>query len=264
MIETFHPFGGFPWDIREQIWKCAIRPTPHGAHFFSIAGNPKDYRTADEITDAFVFSDAYHPSLIMSAPASMTRRVDDDGFKGTEQVPASWFVNNTSTYISDSGLWTACKESRWVIQKHFRLQEWGETRSTVGDFKKMPELVHFRDQDSKDYYSTVFPYQDLFIFQANDWNLDWAGMKTDIMGLRNADYSGLKNIAIEFNQEWGIQTNRFGPESVKVLLPLAFMAKDPDNERGIKNFWLIGYRIKRRAHVPTEEEAALPAPKVFY
>lgn len=35
-------------------------------------------------------------------------------------APISWTLNNPSTYLIDSGLWTACKESLLVIEKEFQ------------------------------------------------------------------------------------------------------------------------------------------------
>ncbi|KAM0562731.1 hypothetical protein ACHAPJ_001569 [Fusarium lateritium] len=259
MAQTFHRFADFPWDIRELIWKFAISP------------NSQYHRTADEMNDAFILARARRPSLFMSAPAKMTRAVENDGVMGTEQVPASWFVNNTSTYLSDSGLWTACKESRHVVQRHFRLQEWNkiqdkncDSHSTSRDLEEMPHLVHFRDKDSKGYYSTILPHQDLFAFQAVNWDLGWQDMEFDVRGSNRWHDQGIKNIAIEFDQEWGARMYRLGMDSIRFWPSLSYMAANAKTEGNIDTFWLIHYCIKRRAHVPTKKQANFLPPRVFY
>lgn len=40
----------------------------------------------------------------------------------------SWTVNNPSVYLTDYGLRTACKESRFVIERVFQSQQWLEVR----------------------------------------------------------------------------------------------------------------------------------------
>jgi hypothetical protein len=37
----------------------------------------------------------------------------------------SWIKGNESTYLIDSGLWSACRESRAMIERRFKVAEWG-------------------------------------------------------------------------------------------------------------------------------------------
>ncbi|KAK3938470.1 hypothetical protein QBC46DRAFT_390180 [Diplogelasinospora grovesii] len=39
---------------------------------------------------------------------------------------------------------------------------------------------------------------------------------------------------------------------------------DGASQTKLTRFWFIDYRLKRKPHVPTKEQAEEPAPKVFY
>ncbi|OBR09164.1 hypothetical protein CH63R_07929 [Colletotrichum higginsianum IMI 349063] len=89
MDETFHPFPRLPVELRLCIWEMVIRPTGPGrpgVHFFAVQPD------ADDSTRGFI-----------TLPV----------FPETSQRP--WNQKNPSSYFSDIGMWTACKESRAVV-----------------------------------------------------------------------------------------------------------------------------------------------------
>ncbi|KAM0251776.1 hypothetical protein ACHAP5_001437, partial [Fusarium lateritium] len=103
MAVDFPCFLDLPWEIRDVIWKAAVRPNKPGVNYFTISKNHGRVDCEDR-KDALI-TDVPIPGIIISAPTFAPTS------EGTRE-PASWLVNNPSSYTTDCGLWTACKESR--------------------------------------------------------------------------------------------------------------------------------------------------------
>lgn len=98
-------------------------------------------------------------------------------FRAAHTVAPSWDANNPSAYLVASGLWTACKQSRQVMQETYETVIWDAYRHMFPDqvkfapdterdeLARMPATLHVRDR-GKDRYFTVFPNDDLFYFQS--------------------------------------------------------------------------------------------------
>ncbi|KAI1380612.1 hypothetical protein F4677DRAFT_404064 [Hypoxylon crocopeplum] len=117
MSETFYPFPRLPKELRDKIWKFAIRSTRPGANFFTISTVPDDQELAfaeelvsDEKKYGMITSISTKGRLSLSAPILMWKSVD-----------ASWIHHNPSAYLVDSGVWTARKESRMVMERQSKI-----------------------------------------------------------------------------------------------------------------------------------------------
>ncbi|KAK7215378.1 hypothetical protein V2G26_003381 [Clonostachys chloroleuca] len=121
-MASFHFFSNLPYDLREQVWKQAIRPSAKnwsGIHHFSILhSNMKLDSTASK------------PKLIPSS-----RDVPTSCDKGTAfaaEIPGTEGAQaNRSAYMWDAGLWTACWESRQIILRHWEMKKWWEKRRNI-------------------------------------------------------------------------------------------------------------------------------------
>lgn len=188
MATEFHFFSFLPWELRDQIWKLAIRPDLPGAHVFRVRStkaseqDDANHKTSDDDD-----SNCGAKSLL-AAPQCLPQGVD---FTPAAQAaaPISWTLNNPSTYLLDSGLWTACKESLLAIEKEFQVRSrrqkvWGVKE--LASFHKergrftLPETATLAacSRGSGRRYVTVFPNQDLVVLQsadvrALDWDVVW-------------------------------------------------------------------------------------------
>lgn len=181
MATEFHLFPFLPWELRDQIWKLAIRPDLPGAHIFRVS-DADDHETSDD-------NDSYRcAKSLLAAPQCLPKSVDF-----TPAAPAaatiSWTLNNPSTYLIDSGLWTACKESRLAIEQVsqaraqreglWSLKELAKFREKRGRFD-LPETTTFAtcSRGSKRRPLPVFPSKDLVILQSLDLSdLDWQDLE---------------------------------------------------------------------------------------
>jgi hypothetical protein len=279
MAAEFHFFPFLPWELRNQIWKLAIRPALPGAHVFRVSNtnaseqNGPDHETSDD--DSLLISSSTSISRL-AAPQCLPKGVD---FSPAAQAaaPISWALNNPSTYLIDSGLWTACKESLLVIEKEFQVRarrEKGWSLSEVESFQKkrgrftLPETVtHAVCHGSKRRYLTVFPCQDLIILQSLDvtafhWDVAWNSFPNydfdfDLEHWYRIAYwdEPDRHIAMEYDPAW--DTDR----SLIFGIVLKTASADPFY------LWFIDYRIKRnpRYQEPTKEQATgRKDPTVFY
>ncbi|KAL7811341.1 hypothetical protein V8C26DRAFT_437495 [Trichoderma gracile] len=195
-------------------------------------------------------------------------------FRAAHTVAPSWDANNPSTYLVASGLWTACRQSRQVMQETYETVLWDNYRRLFPDqvkfspdterdkLERMPATLHVRDR-GKDRYFTVFPNHDLFYFQSMDLAYCPWTFPTPI-GLPIK----LRNIAVQLNPAWA-----------DGLVPAARTAREEDGPpRAMHYFlrlatlvppdgfiWFIDYRLQRRPYVPTRAERDADASRyAFY
>ncbi len=148
--QGFGGFGKLPRELRDEIWDLAIRDDHPGAHFFSISAghfSPTVHWTV------FGYNDTHgmrqFARLLISAPR----------YSGITAAGPLWTTNNPSTYVRDSGLWTACRESREAIQKSCARSRY----ALVSNFEPGRTGLLINGEGRKQYF-TVF-IQDLIIFQ---------------------------------------------------------------------------------------------------
>ncbi|RTE78725.1 hypothetical protein BHE90_006808 [Fusarium euwallaceae] len=234
---TFHRFIHLPWDIREQIWKFALRPSLPGVHIFKLYEADHHGR---------------HGSRRLAVPDSK-----ENSSIGNRNVHVTQTMANPSTYLTDGGLWTACKESRHVIQRHFGLSKW---RSL---YDKDPERFRYKAIQKLDmpaagyltgkdpYIFTVFPNRDLFILRPQDISMIEAGDLSwhTRIGARWQGFDGFKEIALEYNQDWEdfCFDMHCPPHTayMKALITLGFHAVGD-------KLWFIDYTLRRRHEAVVE------------
>lgn len=117
MASEFHLFTSLPTELRLKIWEYALRqhqPSRPGAHFFSITNLRED---GGELIDLGVQCEwgsrcihNHGDTYCLAAPKFGSSH--------------SWTSNNPSSYLWDFGMWTACRESRVVIEDHYKLDYW--------------------------------------------------------------------------------------------------------------------------------------------
>ena len=195
MAADFHFFPLLPWELREMIWKLAIRPALPGAHVFRVynANDSSEHSTTTNPEHETSRDDyPWISKSRLAAPRCLPRGVANTFDPAAQAAaPISWTLNNPSTYLIDSGFWTACKELLLVIDKEFqsparRQRVWSP--SEVESFRKkrdrftLPETATYvaacDNSRRRRRYLTVFPDQDLFILQPHDitalnWDLVW-------------------------------------------------------------------------------------------
>ncbi|KAJ4131703.1 hypothetical protein NW768_005900 [Fusarium equiseti] len=240
MSPHFLHFLDLPPEIRDRIWKFAIRSDQPGVHYFTISAN--ESRTPSEDLPNAVIPSVRISGLTLSAPSWMVKSVNDIPSIGAKrkQAQISWFFQNPSTYMVDSGLWTACKESSMIIRNHHRLSQQQTVLRNARfsqSFSMIPEMLRFRDSDSKDRYTTIRPCRDLFVLQPDRWNFIWYGLRHYPLASRRGGEDGFVNLAIEYNPRW----RETGPGLVqitqRIIEAIINMHAFP--------VWIIDYSIKK-------------------
>jgi len=151
-------FSLFPFlalELREMIWEHAVCPAVAGAHIFPVVRRP-DLSTQDAL-----------PESQLAAPRFVRSDMESRSTASTlAKAVASPF---SSAYLIDSGLWTACKESRRVLKRELMRKERRQIAPSSSDqgflnrqgAVTVPGPTTFRTIDNR--FITVFVNQDLFI-----------------------------------------------------------------------------------------------------
>lgn len=202
---NFRLFQNLPCELRLQIWEFAIRLDHRtgGLHHFSITttnqnANEGGLESAvvlenfDSIMD-YLFYLAFVPKI-----------------GGLGRDP-SILSNNQSAYFWDAGLWTACKESRNVMEKHFSKKHEVET---IRNYFNLHESVNRHlvasvsvPQLAEAWCLMVQPYKDLFCFTPRDWSLeiDWSKLWFHLpFTTYLRDFGPVQHLAIEFDPSWDL------------------------------------------------------------
>ncbi|KAH7020200.1 hypothetical protein EDB80DRAFT_870791 [Ilyonectria destructans] len=253
MTATFDRFSDLPSELRDQIWSFALRTARPGVHIFRLYNSYKDdHAGAHDVVSLHYYFNGHR----LAAP--LWDRYFDN-------IDAKYSDRNVSTYLIDGGLWTACKESRLVMEKHFQSSEWNHQRKykrkdLIGKecrhLLNMPATGYFCcDGGAAPHYFTVLPHQDLFVLQPESLdNIDWDRIKFDIpIGSTLKGFKGIRHLAIEYNPEWGIQMSKAEPHQadfpiVQTLIQAAF------NADHAWKIWFIDHNLKRKKDSPVVEE----------
>ncbi|KAK7416481.1 hypothetical protein QQX98_005185 [Neonectria punicea] len=279
MAETFHRFSDLPWELRDIIWNLAVRRDRPGVHFFRIYDNDKGERLAKEND---VYTASRNSGLRLSAPKCWSK-FDNKKWRKLfgGKLYTSWTRHNSSTYLVDGGMWTACQESRLVMERIFKSQHWAAVRSTISPNPRywyrrydcpetsdvLPATGYFTTKDSTNHYFTVLPHQDLFCLQPhNVKTMDWSWIDDNIpLGSTTFGFRGLRHLALEYNPAWGIAVencrDEWEIENLDIVKALINALHDAEE---LKTLWFIDYHIKRVPYVPTKSQAARPDAKIFF
>ncbi|KJZ77797.1 hypothetical protein HIM_02974 [Hirsutella minnesotensis 3608] len=259
---TFDLFPLLPGELRLHIWQHAIRPQGRGVHRFSIFNNRTD--KSHGLKDSAI-SDASKRSKRARHEAAAPRTLDAQG-------ECSWTTGNSSAYLWDAGLWTACRESREVMMWHFRVREWNEARQKIlgspsfwtpsalaEEFQDATAMTLAR-QDGVNWQFMVRPHVDLFCLEPQDWKctVAWQSLFLDLpFASRLQGYGHLSNIAVEFDPSWNLNL----PKDVGALLeessPRGFVARamaECAKNKLYCSIWLIDRTISRSKPDPSDPE----------
>lgn len=241
-MSTFHQFSDLPRELRDMIWSFAIRDDNPGVHIFGSLYLKKNNRTE-------------------------SRRLMSCGKKSWAYAALPWrhyfdsldenrSDENVSTYLIDGGLWTACKESRLIMEKHFRQSEWPKAQKcdeyygglTKENFK-IPATGYF--QGGELHCLTVFPHRDLFVLQLDDiakggW---WHSGLNSPLGENLRDCKGARHIAIEYRPEW-FEGSYYTYRHIKRTLIDAIF----DIGYGVYKLWFTDHTLKRSENAPAFKE----------
>ncbi|KAF4997966.1 hypothetical protein FGRMN_3486 [Fusarium graminum] len=243
-MSTFHQFPDLPRELRDMIWNFVIRDDRPGVHIFGqYDPNKKNMPESRPLFSAHVKSKTYSaPSWRNYFPAPDLNVSDMD----------------VSTYLIDGGLWTACKESRLVIDKHFDQSSWPDyfenlrrTHALRGtnDVFRMPATGQFARGSL--HCLTVFPNRDLFVLQLDSIeDLDWAAIGYDLpLGGCTLGWNGSRHLAIEYQQEWVEPSPHSNRHFINLFINAIFELEDK-----VERLWFIDHSLKRKADAPTFEE----------
>lgn len=259
-MAQFHPFTGLPKELRDQIWDMAIRDDNPAVHYFTIYDTVKDPESvvnpAKKVHAAQSSDDVYY-SVGFAAPRC----------RASGQL--SWTEGNISTYLTDSGLWTACFESRNRMLQHFRPSETSPQASpqhrplheqAIRDICNEPTAsinMEFIRDNGEHQILTIQPSADLITLQLpKNSSISWdsPGHWEDIQHFPSFRWhttgnegrwisSDIKNVAVEYDPAWAVfDTGHRFWSCIDATLGL-----DKVNDLcGLERFWIIDYSLKRK------------------
>ncbi|KAH8686540.1 hypothetical protein BGZ61DRAFT_454608 [Ilyonectria robusta] len=160
---SFRLFRDLPPEIQDAIWDAAVRPaTKSHVHSFIIADHHCQTFDSVSVPGFFLRFGAYgkvNGGFKLAVP-------HDDPNSGP----------NSSVYLSDSGLWMACKQSRAAMNRRFPMNEWWseipgkgqpERKARAGECFGQQNVAHttsYIDSNAQVRHITIQPVEDLFYF----------------------------------------------------------------------------------------------------
>lgn len=234
-MSQFTIFTELPQELRDHIWDLAIRDDGPAAHFFTMydpAVDPHDVVRLEERVHAT--RGGYSPFCRVGFAAPQRR--------GTSEP--SWVEGNVSTYITDSGLWTACWDSRKRMLWHFRPE--ANSPPTTPHSSTAPVTMPFRRENGGRQYLTIRPSEDLLCLQfaqgsviRRESGYHWTYVQ-DFPWFRGRHWweppQRVRHVAVEFDMAW---LDGIGGWPFSGLL-------SADRIAGLAGFWFISYGLERR------------------
>ncbi|KAF5685579.1 hypothetical protein FCIRC_3365 [Fusarium circinatum] len=242
-MASFKHFPALPKEIRDMVWEYASQRDVAGVQIFQLR-TPEPKKDGDASDTTTPGTRPHRQQL--AAPLRSKCFPALDGSTGT---------SNVSRYMADVGLWTACKESREVMEKTTQRSEKilemqaKETYRYFGWEEHVPAIISC--STSKRFL--VQPNADLFVIQPSKIeDIDWSQVARDIRKQFEPRGFGFRiNIGIEWNVEWGIKNEDDDFE----LLCNAF--------RDIRaQLWIIDNNLRRKEGLDKTEKNRHK--KVFY
>ncbi|KAH7126157.1 hypothetical protein EDB81DRAFT_810489 [Dactylonectria macrodidyma] len=100
---SFHPFSDLPPEVQDLVWDAAVRPADR-SHVHSFIVTNRHHKYADT---------ASVPGFFLRFPSGWRWNV---GYKLAVPHDDPSVGPISSVYLSDSGLWMACKQSRAAME----------------------------------------------------------------------------------------------------------------------------------------------------
>lgn len=255
---SFHYFPRLPPELRLQIWELAIRPEGHGIHYFSFSRTRNKSHERELIHELSSLTLVDHdflendkrPCLSQhSHVGPMIRLCKKSEPAGSETAEYSWFKRNRSYSFWDAGLWSACRESRYVVLRYLELN------------KEMVEdaclaLAHHHGEHI---YLRVQSRNDLFCLKLDD--------------LSNATSAEWKYLLSQFPIAWlrplkdpGNQSDRhpWQPQHIAFEYHPHWFDSLPHNRLALENEWSprLGERRNRLHHLADRPQPTPVLPAV--
>ncbi|KAF5674278.1 hypothetical protein FCIRC_7816 [Fusarium circinatum] len=223
---TFHLFSQLPLELREHIWKMAMRPDKPGVQIFRIYHPELDNpRHAKDIYGFTLKDSSYFVPPCSYRLALPVWNKYPDSTDGSSD-------HNISTYLIDSSLWTVCQESRSMMRRVFGTNDASRQR-LLGS-----ATAHYLSGGAASYV-TICPEKDLIVLQFDDmFKFKWRFLN-DLFNTKTYYSAGILNIGIEYHIEWGMNTYKDDENPLNKLYSLAYSGFSI-------NIWLIDHNLKRR------------------
>ncbi|KAH7195125.1 hypothetical protein BKA60DRAFT_660771 [Fusarium oxysporum] len=200
----------------------AVRPAKAGIQIFSLSSGHRSQPHEDGASEA-PWVDSYYLTAPKWAFGPKSSRVN-----GFDEITASWTNNNLSTYLIDSGLWSACKQSHHVM------------RNILGPTK--PIAIRTKMRYDPDMFS---------------WSL-----LEDVLPNNTAQgVLRIPHVGWQYHPSWAASLH--ASSWIRSLDSLCCYIVYGARFGGLETLWLINYRIKRKHWVSSKAEFDGPKPKVF-
>lgn len=246
--KTFHSFPRLPKELRDAIWALAIRLEQPSAHFFTVFDSSKD----DEWTELSKLAIS-HPLVSRCSLAAPESVLD-----GPTRRQFSWVRGNRSAYLMDSGLWTACTESREAVRRRFKVAEC-DMKGAAVDLETFREThpdapaSAFFTSDGERRCCLTHPRTDLFFLRPfNASTANWESLDVSVPIFGSIELEGFAvgyvgHVAIDYDPNW------FRGERMPICwnswaspgtIGFAICAATEDLSWA-ENLWFVDYRIRR-------------------
>ncbi|UKZ78330.1 hypothetical protein TrVFT333_006066 [Trichoderma virens FT-333] len=271
MQSEFHQFVNLPTELRLIIWKYALRPispTLPGAHFFSVPNNDEDGEIINE------FKVQCHLGPDCEAEHDYLSPLTAPKFGSCH----SWTSNNPSAYLWDFGMWSACQESREIIEKHYKMEYWKmrlhqEKVLGNGDSYLCNDvdvcIPFFSPRRDGNWCFSIHPNRDLVCLQPTNakhirFYKDYEHINDFCIVGWDMTLRGFANLAFEYDSSWydGLDkihnaSDLFKEMSPRGLFIRTIVSMDDRDYCAPRTLWLIDYSLKRDKerddHSPSEE-----------
>ena len=253
---TFHPFPRLPKELRDAIWALAIRPKKPSAHFFTVFDCAKDAEWW--VLSQYSIRHRFRRRCGLAAPASRTsdhhsQEEQQQQQQQRQEQQFSWVQGSRSGYLIDSGLWTACTESRAVMERRFKVAEWDIKREALRYPRNgetcpdAPATVSFTSNGEWQCCLT-HPRTDLFFLEPFDAETaDWEHLDRSVPIFNTAERFYVGHVAIDYDPGWLGGAN-FLPSLISWASDgtVGFSIRTAIDLHWAENLWLVDYRIRRK------------------
>ncbi|KAL7795494.1 hypothetical protein V8C43DRAFT_321329 [Trichoderma afarasin] len=212
--------------LMTEVWKrvCTAYSRVPGVHIFTL----------EEPHDRVVMS--FTCRWMPLGPPRLGPRDGGYGwyFRNANATAPSFDAHNPSTYLIDSGLWTACQQSRNIMWDAYGFDSWNRI------FASHPDLLYYepKRQSLMDLPNTIW-----------DWSFPWFPWGAHFWSLCD-----LPNIALELNPAWGHGLSPTDHEANSSQFIVKYIAELAAQTSTNTTLWFVDERFKRKTIAPTEEQ----------
>ncbi|EWZ79235.1 hypothetical protein FOWG_16600 [Fusarium oxysporum f. sp. lycopersici MN25] len=256
MFDSFHCFRNLPVELQIEIWSSAVRPAKAGIQIFSLSSGHRSQPHEDGASEA-PWVDSYYLTAPKWAFGPKSSRVN-----GFDEITASWTNNNLSTYLIDSGLWSACKQSHHVMRNILGPTKPIAIRTKMRCGRSNANMDAPGSDSSQQPIIIVSPSQDLFILQLDDLDMFSWSLLEDVLPNNTAQgVLRIPHVGWQYHPSWAASLH--ASSWIRSLDSLCCYIVYGARFGGLETLWLINYRIKRKHWVSSKAEFDGPKPKVF-